>query len=168
MNLYYSILIAIWLAVVYAIWAATAAGDPGFGQAAFLGGGILVTLYLRKRNRERPQINLDEIEIPEAEFSVNIEYETGKYFFSEKSYRRIIWFSNIFALLSISIFIDTLTYRQDYLRWGIVALIFGLIVFTIPIFLPIKDDIETLKKRAQKERLKAWSKGKSNPLDEEE
>jgi hypothetical protein len=48
MNLYYSILVAIWLAVVYAIWAATAAGDPGFGQAAFLGGGILATLYLRK------------------------------------------------------------------------------------------------------------------------
>ena len=40
------------------------------------------------------------------------------------------------------------------------AFIFGLIVFIIPIFLPIKDDIETLRKRAEKERIKAWRKGK--------
>ena len=51
MNLYYSIIVAIWLAVLYAIWAATKAGDPGFGQAAFLAGGILATFYLRKRKR---------------------------------------------------------------------------------------------------------------------
>ena len=61
MSLYYSILVAIWLAVIYAIWAATAAGDPGYGQAAFLAGGIFATLHLRKRNRERPQIDLDKI-----------------------------------------------------------------------------------------------------------
>ena len=66
MNLYYSILIAIWLAVVYAIWAATAAGDPGYGQVAFLAGGIFATLYLMKRNKEMPRIDLDKIEIPEA------------------------------------------------------------------------------------------------------
>ena len=41
-----------------------------------------------------------------------------------------------------------------------VAFIFGLIVFIIPIFLPIKDDIETLRKRAEKERIKAWRRGK--------
>ena len=50
--------------------------------------------------------------------------------------------------------------------WGIIALIFGLIVFIIPIFLPIKDDIETLRKRAEKERIKAWRKGKFNYDDE--
>ena len=151
MNLYYSILVAIWLAVIYAIWAATIAGDPGFGQAAFLAGGIFATLYLIKRNRERPQVNLDEIEIPEAEFSVDIEYETGKYFFSEKSYRRIIWFSNIFALLSISLFLETIIIRK-YILWGVFSLILGMIVFTIPILLPVKDDITTLRKRAKKER----------------
>ena len=43
-----------------------------------------------------------------------------------------------------------------------------MIIFLIPILIPVKDDIETLKKRAQKERLKAWNKGKSNLLDEEE
>ena len=167
MNLYYSILVAIWLAVVYAIWAATAAGDPGYGQAAFLAGGIFATLYLRKRKRERPRINVDDIEIPEAEFSIDIEYETGKYFFSEKSYRKIIWFSNIFALLSISLFLETIMTRQ-YLSWGVISLVLGMIVFTIPILIPVKDDIETLKMRAKKERIKAWSKGKSNPPNEEE
>jgi len=167
MNLYYSILVAIWLAVVYAIWAATAAGDPGFGQAAFLGGGILATLYLRKRKLEKPRVNLDDIKIPEAEFSVDIKYETGKYYFNEKTYRRIIWFSNIFALLSISVFLETLIIRK-YISWGIFLLVLGMIIFLIPILIPVKDDIETLKKRAQKERLKAWNKGKSNLLDEEE
>jgi ABC-type branched-subunit amino acid transport system permease subunit len=167
MNLYYSILVAIWLAVVYAIWAATIAGDPGFGQAAFLAGGIFATLYLIKRNKERPQVNLDEIEIPEAEFSVDIEYEAGKYFFSEKSYRRIIWFSNIFALVSISLFLETIMIRK-YILWGVLSLVLGMIVFTIPILLPVKDDITTLRKRAKKERIKAWSKGKSSPPNEEE
>ena len=167
MNLYYSILIAIWLAVVYAIWAATAAGDPGYGQVAFLAGGIFATLYLIKRNKERPRIDLDKIKIPEAEFSVEINYEDGKYFFSEKAYRRIIWFSNLFALLSISLFMETFLIRK-YVSWGFFALVLGMIVFIIPILIPVKEDIETLKKRVQKERVKAWSKGKSSLPDEEE
>ena len=53
MDLYNSIILAIWLCVAYAIWAATAAGDPGYGQAAFLGGGIVAHLYLRKKKLER-------------------------------------------------------------------------------------------------------------------
>ena len=40
--------------------------------------------------------------------------------------------------------------------------------FLSPILLPVKDDIETLKKRAQKERTKAWHKGKFNQSSEEE
>ena len=168
MDLYNSIIVAIWLCVLYAIWAATEAGDPGFGQAAFLVGGIFAHLYLRKRKLERPRIDDGEIEIPDAKFSVEIPDEGDKYYFSESSYRKIIWISTILSLVSISIFIETLTYQQDYLRWGIVALIFGLIVFIIPIFLPIKDDIETLMKRAEKERTKAWRKGKFNHADESE
>ena len=168
MDLYNSIIVAIWLCVLYAIWAATAAGDPGYGQVAFLAGGIFAHLYLRKRKLERPRIDDGEIEIPDAKFSVEIPDEGDKYYFSESSYRKIIWISNILSLVSISIFIETLTYQQDYLRWGIVALIFGLIVFIIPIFLPIKDDIETLMKRAEKERTKAWRKGKFNHADSEE
>ena len=31
-----------------AVWAATAAGDPGYGQAAFIISGIAGHLYLRK------------------------------------------------------------------------------------------------------------------------
>lgn len=168
MDLYNSIIVAIWLCVVYAIWAATEAGDPGFGQAAFLVGGIFAHLYLRKRKLERPRIDDKDIKIPEAKFSVEIPDEGDKYYFSESSYRKIIWISTIVSLVAISIFIETLTYQQDYLLWGIVALIFGLIVFIIPIFLPIKDDIETLMKRAEKERTKAWRKGKFNHADEEE
>ena len=168
MDLYNSIIVAIWLCVLYAIWAATAAGDPGYGQVAFLAGGIFAHLYLRKRKLERPRIDEGELEIPDAKFSVEIPDEGDKYYFSESSYRKIIWISTILSLVSISIFIETLTYQQDYLRWGIVALIFGLIVFIIPIFLPIKDDIETLMKRAEKERTKAWRKGKFNHADESE
>ena len=48
MDLYNSIIVAIWLAVLYAIWAATVAADPGYGQSAFLAGGIFALLYLRK------------------------------------------------------------------------------------------------------------------------
>ena len=51
---------------------------------------------------------------------------------------------------------------------GYSLLIVGLIIFIIPIFLPVKDDIETLRKRAEKERTKAWRKGKVNHADEEE
>ena len=48
MDLYDSIVIAIWLVVFYAIWAATEAGDPGFGQLLFLIGGLVGTFFLRK------------------------------------------------------------------------------------------------------------------------
>ena len=167
MDLYKSIIAAIWLCVVYAIWAATAAGDPGYGQAAFLAGGILAHLYLRKRKLERPRAD-SEIVIPDAKFSVEIPDEGDKYYFSESSYRRIIWISTIVSLISISFFIETVTYRQNYLKWGIISLIFGLIVFIVPIFLPVKDDIKTLMKRAEKERTKAWHKGKVNHDDESE
>ena len=54
------------------------------------------------------------------------------------------------------------------LMLGIISLILGIVVFLAPILLPVKDDIETLKKRAQKERTKAWHKGKFNQSSEEE
>ena len=167
MDLYKSIIVAIWLCVVYAIWAATEAGDPGYGQVAFLAGGIFAHLYLRKRKLERPRIDNSEIEIPDAKFSVEIPDEGDKYYFSESSYRRIIWISTIVSLISISFFIEAVTYQQNYLKWGIISLVFGLIVFIVPIFLPVKDDIETLMKRAEKERTKAWHKGKFNHDDED-
>ena len=84
MDLYNSIIVAIWLCVVYAIWAATEAGDPGYGQVAFLAGGIFAHLYLRKIKLERPVSN-NEIEIPDADFSVEIPDEGNKYYFSENS-----------------------------------------------------------------------------------
>ena len=167
MNLYYSIIGAIWLAVLYAIWFLTVAGDPGYGQVAFLAGGMFAHLYLRKRKLERPRVNSENIEIPEANFSVEIPDEGDKYYFSERDYRKITWATTIFSLLTISIFIETVAYQQDYLFWGIISLILGIIVFLIPILLPVKDDIETLKKRAQKERTKAWHKGKFDPSNEE-
>ena len=168
MDLYNSIILAIWFCVAYAIWAATAAGDPGYGQAAFLGGGIVAHLYLRKKKLERPAGKEEKLTIPDAKFSVEIPDEGDKFYFSEKSYRRIIWISTIFSLMAISFFIESVTYQQDYLLWGILSLIIGLIVFIIPIFLPIKDDLETLMKRAEKERTKAWRKGKFDLSNEEE
>jgi len=165
--LFYSIIGAIWFAVLYAIWAATEAGDPGYGQAAFLVGGIIATIYMFKRKRERPRIRGEEIEIPEAEFSVEIPDEEDKYVFSEKAYRRVIWATTLFALIAISIFLETLTEREN-IGLGIIFLILGIVVFLVPILLPVKDDIETLRKRAEKERIKAWHKGKFDQSNEEE
>jgi len=167
MDLYNTIIVTIWLTVIYAIWAATAAGDPGYGQAAFLIAAIAGHLFLRKLKSERPIRKDEGIKIPEAEFHVDILEEEGKYVFSEKSYRKIIWISTILSILAISLFLEAIT-TGKYLLWGIISLIFGLIIFIIPIFLPVKDDIETLKKRAEKERTKAWRKGKVSHADEEE
>ena len=170
MNLYYAIITSIWVAVLYAIWAATEAGDPGYGQIAFLIGGLVATWYIRKRKLERPRIDDKEIVIPEAEFSVEIPDEGDKYYFSESSYRKIIWGTTIFALIAISFFLESITTpgENPKMMWGIISLILGIVVFLAPILLPVKDDIETLKKRAQKERTKAWHKGKFNQSSEEE
>ena len=166
MDLYNTIIATIWLTILYAIWAATEAGDPGYGQTAFLISGIAGHLYLRKLKSERPVKEIEEIKIPEAEFHVNILEENDKYVFSEKNYRRIIWISTILSILAISLFLEAIT-TGEYLLWGVISLIFGLIIFIIPIFLPVKDDIKTLRKRAEKERTKAWRKGKVSHADEE-
>ena len=166
MDLYNTIIATIWLTILYAIWAATEAGDPGYGQTAFLISGIAGHLYLRKLKSERPVKEIEEIKIPEAEFHVNILEENDKYVFSEKNYRRIIWISTILSILAISLFLEAIT-TGEYLLWGVISLIFGLIIFIIPIFLPVKDDIETLRKRAEKERTKAWRKGKVSHADDE-
>ena len=166
MNLYYAIITSIWVAVLYAIWAATEAGDPGYGQIAFLVRGLVATWYIRKRKLERPRIDDKEIVIPEAEFSVEIPDEGDKYFFSESSYRKIIWGTTIFALIAISFFLESITTGKN-LMLGVILLILGIVAFLAPILLPVKDNMETLKKRAQKERTKAWHKGKFNQSSEE-
>ena len=166
MDLYNTIIVAIWLTVLYAIWAATEAGDPGYGQASFLVAGIMAHLYLKKLKSEKPVGNKNEIKIPEAEFHVDILEEDNKYVFSEKSYRKIIWISTIVSILAISLFLEAVT-TGKYVLWGIISLVFGIIIFIIPIFLPVRDDIETLRKRAEKERTKAWRKGKVNLVDKE-
>ena len=48
MHLHDSGIIAIWLAVFYAIWAATEAGDPGYGQFSFFIVGLVLTFVLNK------------------------------------------------------------------------------------------------------------------------
>ena len=48
MHLYDAAVIGIWLVVVYAISAATDAGDPGFGQLSFFIVGVVLTFALRK------------------------------------------------------------------------------------------------------------------------
>ena len=89
MDLYNAIIATIWLTMLYAVWAATAAGDPGYGQAAFIISGIAGHLYLRKLKLERPVSNEEEIEIPSAEFSVEILEEKDKYVISEKAFRKM-------------------------------------------------------------------------------
>ena len=167
MNLYYAIITSIWVAVLYAIWAATEAGDPGYGQITFLIGGLIATWYIRKRKLERPRIDDKKIVIPEADFSVEIPDEGDKYFFSESSYRKIIWGTTIFALIAISFFLESITTGKN-LMLGVISLILGMVAFLAPILLPVKDDIKTLRKRAEKERTKAWHKGKFDQSSDEE
>ena len=90
---------------------------------------------------------------------MEIPDEGDKYYLVKKLSQNYL-ISTIISMILISIFIETITYQPEYLIWGLVAFIFGLIIFIIPIFLPIKDDIETLRKRAEKERIKAWRRGK--------
>ena len=99
MDLYNSIIVTIWLTMLYAVWAATAAGDPGYGQAAFIISGIAGHLYLRKLKLERPVREEEDIDIPNAEFSVEILEEKDKYVISEKAFRKIIWISTILSLI---------------------------------------------------------------------
>ena len=167
MDLYNTIIVTIWLTMLYAVWAATAAGDPGYGQATFVISGIAGHLYLRKLKAERPVSKEEDIVIPSADFSVEIIEEKDKYVISEKAFRKIIWISTIISLVLLSLFLEALTTGRQIL-WGLLCLIIGLIIFIIPIFLPVKDDIETLRKRAEKERIKAWRKGKVSHADEEE
>ena len=167
MNLYYAIITSIWVAVLYAIWAATEAGDPGYGQIAFLIGGLVATWYIRKRKLERPRIDDKEIVIPEAVFSVEIPDEGDKYYFSESRYRKIIWGTTIFALIAISFFLESIMTGKNMML-GIISLILGIVVFLAPILLPVKDDIKTLRKRAEKERTKAWHKGKFDQSSDKE
>jgi hypothetical protein len=63
MDLYNTIIATIWLTILYAIWAATEAGDPGYGQAAFLISGIAGHLYLRKLKSERPVKENEEVKM---------------------------------------------------------------------------------------------------------
>ena len=166
MDLYNAIIVTIWLTMLYA-FRHNCAGDPGYGQAAFIISGIAGHLYLRKLKLEGPLVKKKKIEIPNAEFSVEILEEKDKYVISEKAFRKIIWISTVLSLILISLFLEAIT-TGKYLLWGVLSLIVGLIIFIIPIFLPVKDDIETLRKRAEKERTKAWRKGKVNHADEEE
>ena len=70
-------------------------------------------------------------------------------------------------MIAISFFLESIMTGEN-LMLGVILLILGIVVFLVPILLPVKDDIETLKKRAQKERTKAWHKGKFNQSSEEE
>ena len=69
--------------------------------------------------------------------------------------------------ISISLFLESIMLRKNVLL-GIILLVLGIIAFLVPILLPVKDDIETLRKRAEKERTKAWHKGKFDQSSEEE
>ena len=114
MDLYNSIIVTIWLTMLYAVWAATAAGDPGYGQAAFIISGIAGHLYLRKLKLERPVREEEDIEIPNAEFSVEILEEKDKYVISEKAFRKIIWISTILSLILISLFLEPLLLENTF------------------------------------------------------
>ena len=65
MDLYNSIIVTIWLTMLYAVWAATADGTLDTDRLFYF--GIAGHLYLRKLKLERPVRKEENIEIPTAE-----------------------------------------------------------------------------------------------------
>ena len=61
-----------------------------------------------------------------------------------------------------SIFLEYITYRSDY-RIALISLLIGIVISSIPLFVNVKDDMENIMEKAEKERVKAWRKGKVKP-----
>ena len=125
---------------------------------------IFMTWYVFKRKKGFSEVKSEEEMIPargEIESMDNEKIE-GTEFVTEPTYRKITWATTIIAIIMFSIFLEYITVRNDY-KIALIALIIGILIFSIPLFVNVKDDMENIMQRAEKERKKAWRKGKVKP-----
>ena len=161
------IVISIWFVALYLIffmskndWSSMVIMRAAIVVCLFSGG---VSWYVLKRKNKFSRTEREEEIMPAVGEVENIEKGVeGSKFVSEKTYRKITWITTIGGIVMFSIFLEYITYRSDY-RIALISLLIGIAISSIPLFVNVKDDIENIMERAEKERRKAWRKGKVKP-----
>ena len=161
------IVISIWFVALYLIffmsrydWSAMVLMRAVIVVCLFSGG---VSWYVLKRKDKFSRTERKEKLMPAIGEVENIEKEIEwSKFVSEKTYRKITWITTIGGIVMFSIFLEYITYRSDY-RIALVSLLIGIVISSIPLFVNVKDDMENIIQRAERERQKAWRKGKVKP-----
>lgn len=162
------IIISIWFVVLYLIFFMS---RYEWSNMVFLRATIVVCLiaifitkYVYKRKESFAKTECVDELIPAKGKIEDIDSEKieGTEFVTEQTYRKITWITTIIAIIMFSIFLEYLTVRSDY-KIAFIALIIGILIFSIPLFVNVKDDMENIMQRAEKERAKAWRKGKIKP-----
>ena len=161
------IVISIWFVALYLIffmsrydWSSIVLMRAAIVVCLFSGGA---SWYVLKRKGKFSKTDREENIVPAVGEVENIEKKIeGSKFVSEKTYRKITWITTIGGMVMFSIFLEYITYRSDY-RIALISLLIGIVISSIPLFVNVKDDMENIMERAEKERVKAWRKGKVKP-----
>lgn len=162
------IVISIWFVALYLIFFI---GRRNWSDMVFLRATIVVCLisifmtwYVFKRKEGFSETKNKKEMIPAIGKieDINNENVEGTEFVTEQTYRKITWSTTIIAIIMFSIFLEYITVRSDY-KIALIALIVGVLVFSVPLFVNVKDDMDNIMQRAEKERKKAWRKGKVEP-----
>ena len=161
------IVISIWFVALYLIffmsrydWSSMVLMRAAIVVCLFSGGA---SWYVLKRKGKFSKTDREESIVPAVGEVENIEKGIeGSKFVSEKTYRKITWITTIGGMVMFSIFLEYITYRSDY-RIALISLLIGIVISSIPLFVNVKDDMENIMERAEKERVKAWRKGKVKP-----
>lgn len=161
------IIISIWFVALYLIffmsrydWSSMVLMRAAIVVCLFSGGA---SWYVLKRKGKFSKTDREENIVPAVGEVENIEKEIeGSKFVSEKTYRKITWITTIGGMVMFSIFLEYITYRSDY-RIALISLLIGIVISSIPLFVNVKDDMENIMEKAEKERVKAWRKGKVKP-----
>tara|TARA_B100000029_G_scaffold512274_1_gene608459 strand:+ start:476 stop:1015 length:540 start_codon:yes stop_codon:yes gene_type:complete len=161
------IVISIWFVALYLIFFMS---RYGWSVMVLMRASIVVCLisgsitwYVLKRKGGFSRTDKNEKLMPAVGEIENIEKEIqGSEFVSEITYRKITWVTTIGGIVMFSIFLEYITYRSDY-RIALISLLIGIIISSIPLFVNVKDDMENIMERAERERQKAWRKGKVKP-----
>ena len=161
------IVISIWFVALYLIffmskndWSSMVIMRAAIVVCLFSGGA---SWYVLKRKGKFSKADREENIVPAVGEVENIEKGIeGSKFVSEKTYRKITWITTIGGMVMFSIFLEYITYRSDY-RIALISLLIGIAISSIPLFVNVKDDIENIMEKAERERQKAWRKGKVKP-----
>ena len=161
------IVFSIWFVALYLIffmsrynWSTMVLMRAAIVVCLFSGG---LSWYVLKRKDKFSRTDRKEKIMPAVGEVENVDKEMGgSKFVSEKTYRKITWITTIGGIVMFSIFLEYITYRSDY-RIALVSLLIGIVISSIPLFVNVKDDMENIIQRAERERQKAWRKGKVKP-----